>query len=268
MLEQDSRIELRNEAEGLLQLHLNSIIEVIKTEQTNDLGTLQSKYGQRISEYLRAGAEAGYKQGLDYVTFVKQIPSFITSEDLRQIQDLARDFYDPFWRRLNIILHRNDTLSQRFEYEPRSELNSNYIATVTATTLTTRAIAVGTISKLQQVQTAQAVKQGGLRALFRFKDIIDTMKGVLRDEEIDQLQWNAILDRNTCPTCKALDGTIWNYDDPQKPIPGDDYSIHPNCRCFYDILPKQADIFGLATAAQAAILVRRLQNLPEDSDLI
>lgn len=264
MSAQDSRIQLRKEAESLLQLHLNSIIELIKTEENKDISYLQSKYGKRIQEYLRAGAEAGYKQGLDYVTFVKQIPSFLTSIDLKQIQDLATDFYDPFWRRLNIILHRNDTLSQRFNYEPRSELNANYIATVMAITLTTRAVAVGTISKLQQIQTAEAIKQGGLRALFRFKDIVDTMKGVVRDNEIDQLQWNAILDRKTCPTCRALDGTIWNYNDPQKPIPGDDYSIHPNCRCFYDILPREADIFGLATAAQAAILVRRLQNLPED----
>ena len=238
---------------------------MIKLDESKDVSLLQQKYGKIVQEILRAGAEAGYKLGLDYVNFIKQIPSFLTTEDLKQIKDLAFDFYDPFWRRINLIIHRNDTISQRYDYEPRSELNSNYIATVTAVTLTTRAVAVGTISKLMQVQTAQATtKQAGLRALFRFKDLVDTNKGVERNESIDQLQWNAILDRKVCPTCRALDGTIWNYNDPHKPVPGDDFSIHPNCRCFYDILPAQIDIYGLATAAQAAILVRRLQNLPED----
>ncbi len=262
-----SRINRRRQVEEALQLNLNNIIEKIKKEDNKDLSLLQSKYGKEVQEYMRAGAEEAYKQGLDYVTLIKNIPSFITTDDLKQIKDLAFEFYDPFWRKVNFLIHRNDSLLQKYDYEPRSELNSNYIATVTAITLTTRAIAVGTISKLIQIQTAKArVKKAGLRALFRFKEDNVNKNGVPRDAEIDQLQWNAILDQKTCPTCRALDGSIWNFNDPNKPIPGDDYSIHPNCRCFYDILPSEIDLAALVAvtkAFQVAPLVISLQDFAE-----
>lgn len=48
----------------------------------------------------------------------------------------------------------------------------------------------------------------------------------LEDEELDQFQWVAELDGDTCPDCEDMDGEIFeSVDDADAP------PMHPNCRC-------------------------------------
>ena len=160
-------------------------------------------------------------------------------------------------------MHRNDTFSTP-TYEPRSELNTNYFASVLAIGAVTTTMAKATLSKITQIKDSRLKSGGILERFFRLKDIfggVGSNYGVPRDEFEDQVQWNAILDQKTCQYCLSLHGAYFYYNDPHKPIPGDDLDIHPNCRCMYDYLPSILDI---PMAIQLAKLVRQTQTATKD----
>jgi hypothetical protein len=50
------------------------------------------------------------------------------------------------------------------------------------------------------------------------------LKSFLR---VGKVRWEAVLDENTAPLDRALNGTIWDADDPAAPLP----PAHFRCRC-------------------------------------
>jgi hypothetical protein len=138
------------------------------------------------------------------------------------------------------------------------------MASVLAIGIVTTTMAKATISKIAQIKQ-ERMKSGGLRRLFALADLIAGVpneRGVPRDEFEDQVQWNAILDKRTCNFCLSMNGAYFYYNDPHKPIPGDDIDIHPNCRCMYDYLPSILDV---PIAVQLAKLTRQTQNIISDA---
>jgi hypothetical protein len=213
---EQSRMQLEYE----LQYRLNNVIERIKNDGIKDIGIAQHYYGHEVKTILRHGAQQAYGIGAEHVATKKKVYNFVTSLDLQNIRELVEYYYPIFWRRLNVVLHRNDVLLQKYDFEPRSELNSNYIATAIAIAILTAGIAKGTISKLGQVKTAP-LKQAAIG--------------------VDILVWTTSQDELVCPECDELDGQEWAADDPDLKEPPDD--THDNCRCYLDVIPgEEADL--------------------------
>ena len=106
---------------------------------------------------------------------------------------------------------------QKYDFEPRSELSTNYAVTSIAISLVTAAISRGTVSELQQLRTAtKSIK-------------------VKQAQVEDVLVWMTQQDELVCPICEDLDGQQWTEDDPDLQEPPDD--AHDNCRCYLDIIP-------------------------------
>ncbi|WP_158735144.1 minor capsid protein [Alteribacillus sp. YIM 98480] len=61
--------------------------------------------------------------------------------------------------------------------------------------------------------------------------ITEARENVYKQNGIEQVQWLATLEGNTCSDCAELDRQVWNIDDSARPI----VPFHPNCRC--DIIP-------------------------------
>ena len=252
-----NRIRRRTEIENGLQTRLNSIIDKLKINP-------EIKQDTEIHNTIRAAVEDSYQLAIDYVAEQRGTVGFLTSQDLDIIKKQTDDYTLKFQRKVDQVVHRNDVLLQRYNYEPRSPLNTNYMASVIAIGIVTTTMAKATVSKIAQIKSSVKSAAFGLKRFFRLKDIFEgvgSQYGVPRDEFEDQVQWNAILDQKTCQYCLSLHGSYWYYNDPHKPIPGDDIDIHPNCRCMYDYLPSILDI---PIATQLAQLTRRVQNLPED----
>lgn len=259
-MKEQERISRRNTIEEILQIKLDTIIENIKVDGIKDTGLAQRIYGEKVNEAIRAGVQAVYQLAIDYVTTKRKTTGFISSVDLDIIKQQEEKYSIKFWRKVDMILHRNDVLMDKYHYQPRSELNSNYMVLVVATEIVTSTLALATIAKIAQLQK---VKSAGLRDLFKLKDLInglDIQKGVPRDEFKDQVKWNAILDNKVCFYCASLDGAIFDYNDPHKPVPQSE-DTHYNCRCMYDYLPS---ILDLPIAAQLANLTRSFQTTQQD----
>jgi hypothetical protein len=222
-------IEQRSQLEYDLQYRLNNIIERIKAKEINQISTAQSLYNEQVEGLLRKTAIQAYDLGADH-TDSKLKLFYVTEDELlkehQHVNELVTEYAPRFWRKVSKVIHRNDTLLQKYDFVPRSPLNSNYMATSTAIGLITRAIAIGTIDKLNLS-----------------KNISASIKGAAIDTTRNQVEWIATLDNNTCDVCAELDGQLFDEDDPDIPMPGEVCDGGDNCRCFYDVIPgEEADL--------------------------
>lgn len=219
------RAEERARLEYELQYKLSNIVDRIRNEVITDISKAQGLYANQVKEVLRHYTYKAYIVGAEYAATKKQMDYFPTTIDLQHIANIASDYFPRFWLRLNTIIHRNDTLLQKYDFEPRSELSTNYAVTIIAISLITMAISRGTVSELEQLQTAtKSIK-------------------IKQAAEIgtDILVWTTQQDELVCPICEDLDGEQWTADDPELQEPPDD--AHDNCRCYLDIIPgEEADI--------------------------
>jgi hypothetical protein len=251
-MNQRDRIRIRTEIENRLQERLNYHIEQTKAGLATNNNT-------EIHNTIRAGVQESYQLAVDYVTQQRKTVGFLTSQDLEIIRQQTDDYVVRFQRKVDLITHRNDVLLQKHNYEPRSELNVNYMASVLAIGIVTTTMAKATLSKIAQLKSSVKSAAFGLKRFFQLSDIISgvpSSKGVPRDEFEDQVQWNATLDNRTCAYCLSLHGSFWYANDPNKPTPGDEFDVHPNCRCMWDYHPSILDI---PMAVELANLARRGQ---------
>jgi hypothetical protein len=222
------RQQERDELEYQVQYRLNNIIELIKADGITDIGRAQGKYGDNVASIIRKGATEAYDIGAEYTdtqfNFFGVTEEEILEENAR-VKEITNAYIIKFWRRINTLIHRNDTLLQKYDFAPRSELNSNYMATSTAIGLITRGMAYGTLNKTKHLQQfrVQPLKKAA------FIDEGD------RDETIDQVVWNATMDNNTCEPCAELDGEYFGLED--APIPSEICDGGDNCRCTLDVEP-------------------------------
>jgi len=146
-MNQKERIATRNAIEDQLLLRLDNIINKIKSNGIKDTGLAQRLLGQEVDNSIRAAAEDAYQLGIDYVTSKRKTVGFMTSTDQEIIRNQVLDYSIKFWRKVDFILHRNDVLLQKYNYEPRSELNSNAMATQLAVGIVTTTLALATRQK-------------------------------------------------------------------------------------------------------------------------
>jgi len=267
------REQQRSELEYELQYRLNNIIEKIKAKGITQISVAQLGYNGQVEGFIRKTAIRAYDLGADYAD-AKLGTYNVTEDELlqehKQVTQLVADYAPKFWRKVYNLIHRNDTLLQKYDFAPRSPLNSNYMATSTAIGLVTKAIALGTIDKIKLVQRLRPIKgarftekkQKAREKKFQLReerkkqqeefialkskadstieDALGDTTGVgleegQRDESKDQVVWNAINDRNTCEVCADLDGQYFDVDDPDMPVPGEACLGGDNCRCNYDV---------------------------------
>jgi SPP1 gp7 family putative phage head morphogenesis protein len=214
------RDQQRNQLEYELQYKLSNIIDNIRNQGITDISKAQGLYGNQVKEILRHYSYLSYIVGAEYSASKKNMDYFPTIIDLQNMRMITDDYYPRIWLRLSQIMHRNDTLLQKYDFVPRSELSTNYAVTSIAISLITRAIARGTVSELEQLQSATKsirVKQAAVVG--------------------DVLVWTTQQDELVCPECSELDGQQWAMDDPELEEPPD--STHDNCRCYLDIIPAE-----------------------------
>ncbi len=272
------RQQERDKLEYQIQYRLNNIIESIKADGIIDIGRAQGKYGDNVASIIRKGATEAYDIGAEYTDTQFNFYG-VTEEEIQEenerVKEITNTYIIKFWRRINILIHRNDTLLQKYDFEPRSPLNSNYMATSTAIGLITRGMAYGTLNKTKHLQQFRmqplkgarfsSKKQKAKQKKFklteerkqkqledidkkmqledtRIKDMVKEVTDELftvdptdRDETVDQVVWNAINDQNTCEPCAELDGEYFGLDD--APIPSEICDGGDNCRCTLDVEP-------------------------------
>jgi SPP1 gp7 family putative phage head morphogenesis protein len=211
------RQQQRDQLEYELQYQLSNIIDNIRNQGISDISTAQSLYGDQVREILRRYSYLAYVVGAEYAASKKRMAYFPTTIDLQNMREVTDYYYPRIWLRLNQIIHRNDVLMQKYDFEPRSELSTNYAITSVAISLITRAISRGTVSELEQLQSAhKSIK-------------------IKQAQAEDVYEWNTQQDELVCPICEDLDGEQWAMDDPDLKEPPDD--THDNCRCYLDIIP-------------------------------
>ena len=149
---QNDRITRRNAIEQDLQYRLNNVIEQIKLKDIKDTNIAQRVFGSNTEGIIRKAITAAYDLGADYVDDKLNL-NVITPQELerehREVNEQTQKYSQMFWRKVNQVIHRNDVLLQTRNYEPRSPLNSNYMATVTAVGIVTTSMALGTTTKLE-----------------------------------------------------------------------------------------------------------------------
>jgi SPP1 gp7 family putative phage head morphogenesis protein len=217
------RQQQRDQLEYELQYQLSNIIDNIRNQGIGDISKAQSLYGDQVREILRHYSYLAYVVGAEYAASKKRMSYFPTTIDLQNMRAVTDYYYPRIWLRLNQIIHRNDVLMQKYDFEPRSELSTNYAITSVAISLITRAISRGTVSELEQLQSAhKSIK-------------------IKQAQAEDVYVWNTMGDELVCPICEDLDGEQWAMDDPDLKEPPDD--THDNCRCYLDIIPaSESDI--------------------------
>jgi len=217
------RQQQRDQLEYGLQYQLSNIVDNIRNQGITDISKAQGLYGGQVREILRHYSYKAYIVGAEYAASKKRMAYFPTTIDLQNMREITDYYYPRIWLRLNQILHRNDVLMQKYDFEPRSELSTNYAITSVAISLITRAISRGTVSELEQLQSAhKSIK-------------------IKQAQTEDVYEWNTQQDELVCPICEDLDGEQWAMDDPDLKEPPDD--THDNCRCYLDIIPaSESDI--------------------------
>ena len=102
---------------------------------------------------MRATAFEAFSLGAQEVTNKLKTSYFPSTTDLEIIKDNVSKYYEKFWYNVHALLHRNDVLLQKNNYEPRSELNSNYMATKISIALVTTSMSLGTAQKARVLQS-------------------------------------------------------------------------------------------------------------------
>lgn len=225
--------------EGVIIYQLNNIVEALKPKDNSntylvDLSRAQALYNKPVESIIRKGLTQAYDLGADYTD--SQMGFFgVTEEEIAQeaeiVNRLTTEYSSKFWRKVSKLIGRNDVLLQDYDYEPRSPLNSNYMATSTAIGLITRGMALGTINKTKLLQ---ARLKGAAKP--------HTLEEGERDETHDQFLWSAIMDDATCTVCEDLDGTFFDVDDPDMPEPAAACLGGDNCRCTIEVEPATSAI--------------------------
>jgi len=230
-----NKIERQQERDKLeygLQYQLSNIVENIRNQGITDISKAQGLYGGQVREILRHYSYKAYIVGAEYAASKKRMSYFPTIIDLKNMREITDNYYPRIWLRLNQIIHRNDVMLQKYDFEPRSELSTNYAVTIIAISLITSAIGKGTASELEQLQSAhKSIK-------------------IKQAQAQDLLVWTTQEDEKVCPICEELDGEEWTVDDPGLQTPPD--SSHDNCRCYLDIIPAEETFLSVEEDELAA----------------
>lgn len=211
-------------------------------------------YGQQIYDLIRAATTDAYTLGNQYVTSLKifvNVPSYLTHDDIQQIEQISQTYYDKFWGRVVISVSRRADkafgIIQRMQEPPDTFLNPNFIVTSIATTLTTHVLNISTINKMRKLShnfNPITINKNILQGATTIEDDLLSANSVLNlstaagINQLNQLQntisnvkvmWVTSNDERTCPICRPLHGKKWILFDEGMPTPPLD--SHQRCRC-------------------------------------
>jgi len=99
---------------------------------------------------------------------------------------------------------------------------TRYRAAVAADSATAVKKTAGAIQRIAATESSEAFSAGRAKAL-----------GLAPKTQLLRA-WDAALDRRTCPTCSAADGTIVGVNEPFPS--GEPGAVHPYCRCSWTLL--------------------------------
>lgn len=176
--------------------------------------------------------------------------------DIENIKRITRTVTDKFFNSVGRLIGRQNTfdfntitqtLKRRTPFDDHAAMKRIAVFGGYA------ALNAATLSKLHQIQIRRrsksaAISLGGfsnrLKQFFLGPDTatdiaaatpVDTSTGGQGADYRAQVQYVTAADDRVCPRCRDLDGRMFYEDDLGKPELPDD--MHPNCRCFYDLLP-------------------------------
>jgi hypothetical protein len=228
------------EIETDTRYHLNSLLTHIAAGDTNDIAIIQRNYSKEVEDILRTAITNAYIAGINYVaqTRQKMHRAYINTADIGIIKKLTAEFVDIFWRRVANVLHQKDVinsiLSARFS--PKSSLTLGNLVNGFVVRLITRAIALGTLAKVNVLKHTGVTKSAAASADQQSEDDSedDTPAPPADDGTVETLEWQTQEDERVCPYCDELDGQQWASNDPDLQIPGQD--SHDFCRCVLNIV--------------------------------
>src|SRR6059036_3451345 len=113
-MNKQERSTQRDQLEYELQYKLSNIIDSIRNQGITDISKAQGLYGNQVREILRHYSYLAYVIGAEYSATKKKMDYFPTAIDLQNMRDITNNYYPKIWFRLNAIIHRNDTLLQKY----------------------------------------------------------------------------------------------------------------------------------------------------------
>lgn len=241
-----SRKNLEIEKELLTQL--DRYVNVIRRDLasfpdarwTHLRAVLMPRLRDSVSQTIRASVSKSYQIGAEYVTsrIGLSAASFLTHSDIDNIKNLAIEFTDKFFGRVQLSL--DNTIRKEFyqHEQPDSPINPNFITSSIAISATTKALAEGSRQKARSLIVNNGLKLNP-PVVLSAQDPLDEAEFVIDEfTSIDEIaaqtlmgeRWVWVTAGDPCPICSELEGETWNMEDFDfLPLPPDD--THPNCRC-------------------------------------
>jgi hypothetical protein len=216
-----SKRKLHQLERALTKVYLNIFDDIQKDERyPNDLLFLQQKYGKLVYDNTRSAVQQAVILGIEHVNRKTRTEPYLTLKDIELIEKNTAEQVASFWRKIALEIKAQREAQLRVELMGagiRDFLNATAISSVFSS------VADAVVSKLGQLR--------------------DVLIG--QDIPKAQVTWVAMRDEKTCrvlpngnPGCASLDGQVFDYDDPNIPVPGrlGFDGTHPYCRCMIEPL--------------------------------
>jgi hypothetical protein len=222
-----------------LSKRLDEAVNLIRQEYNagrfTSSGFAKSVLESEVYDILRSRIQQSYQLGIDYVTELFARENYLTRMDVNIISELASDYSNRFWGRIETLLLEVSTP------DVSRMVTNNFVISSLAVDITTRTLSAATVNK-----TIELTSQGSSRmAVAGIKDIERRLAarnpglfgtGIATTPGLKiQFQWLISLTDRTCKQCKALNGLAWDIGDLTMPTPGGISNggthTHWNCRC-------------------------------------
>ena len=207
-----NRVIRAGEIERALSAVYNRYLEKIRQDQNYpwDIVSLRRKYGDPIYSATRTAVTGVYNEGINYVGYKTNVDVYPTQANIDEIKSETDRAINSFWGRITDDARR--ARLQDVSDEDKPDLDTESFMRQTATSMASAGLALATVAKTAEV--------------------IDQVVGQ------PQLKWHTQADEKVCPICAPLDGTVYDYNDPSIPTPGQNGpgGTHSNCRCYLDMV--------------------------------
>ena len=206
----------------LTNIYLKFLDQIRKSESyPYDMISLREKFDEPVYSTTRAAISESYTEGIKYVGSRLKADVYFSDTDIAHIKEDTNKAITSFWGRISADAYRQRQQEVEEERKLKDLETQSFLGTI-ANVGVTSALAISTLSKTNQIADTQAKQE----------------------EDKPKITWRAQLDERTCqrlpsgePGCASLDGQVWDYDDPEVPVPGrlGPNGTHPNCRCYLEL---------------------------------
>jgi len=220
-----NRSQRAGEVERVLSSLYSQFFNQIKKNKAYpwDMVALRKEFEQKVYTTTRKAVTEIYTTGTSYVGSKFKEDVYPSDTDLLNIKSETDRTVRSFWFQIQEDSKRSREQEVEEESKKKDRQTESLLGTVAGIAVTA-GLAVGTFSKTSQLKQDQPPGE---------------------EEKKPKLVWRSMLDEKTCqvlpngnPGCGDLDGTEWDYDDVNIPVPGrlGPNGTHPNCRCQLDLI--------------------------------